>query len=323
MATPSVTSPEQDNKNLQTHSRHILNLLFPDLKPDEYDTLKQSIKKDGLRDAIIKYEGVILDGRYRYQACKELGIEPRFEHLPEDKAYLYHVVKQNVLARNLSKKRKSQRALIAAGLVVHLHHDDDSGSKVSKTSLIKEVVKLLDVSSGSIWQAIPVLEHDDSDLRYDLIKRIKDKGLSVGAANAIVVAGKPPPDPPPTPDDTSLHDSPEQFRMRALLSYYGLHHAFQILPLPGDSKGMRLESNFLEYPNGKPVDVFVFEKDDGKYTIKQGGGISNDQLVLCITPDCLGEVWNLSLEAWQLAKSKEIQETLQQGISEFITKRMS
>jgi ParB family transcriptional regulator, chromosome partitioning protein len=46
----------------------------------EYERLKKSIKKHGLiYPIIVNQDNVILDGYYRYKACKELGIKPRVE----------------------------------------------------------------------------------------------------------------------------------------------------------------------------------------------------------------------------------------------------
>jgi ParB-like chromosome segregation protein Spo0J len=47
--------------------------LVPNLSTDEFESLKQSIKEDGLTYAIIvNQHGVILDGYQRYKACQEL-----------------------------------------------------------------------------------------------------------------------------------------------------------------------------------------------------------------------------------------------------------
>jgi ParB-like chromosome segregation protein Spo0J len=52
---------------------------FP-MSKDEYEALKESIKKEGLYfPIIVNEEGEILDGYHRYKACLELGIEPKFE----------------------------------------------------------------------------------------------------------------------------------------------------------------------------------------------------------------------------------------------------
>ena len=52
--------------------------LVSELLPEEFESLKQSIKKaNGLYvPIIVNQDGIILDGHHRYKACQELGIEP-------------------------------------------------------------------------------------------------------------------------------------------------------------------------------------------------------------------------------------------------------
>jgi ParB family chromosome partitioning protein len=42
----------------------------------EFNSLRDDIKERGLQERIVLYQGKILDGRNRYQACKDLGIKP-------------------------------------------------------------------------------------------------------------------------------------------------------------------------------------------------------------------------------------------------------
>ena len=53
-------------------------LFFP--PPDEltFAGLVEDIRENGLIEPIVTYEGKILDGRSRYLACLEAGVEPRF-----------------------------------------------------------------------------------------------------------------------------------------------------------------------------------------------------------------------------------------------------
>lgn len=52
------------------------NLLWP-LSSDELKSLEESIRADGCRDAIVVWEGTILDGHNRYGICKKHNIEFR------------------------------------------------------------------------------------------------------------------------------------------------------------------------------------------------------------------------------------------------------
>jgi ParB-like chromosome segregation protein Spo0J len=54
--------------------------LVPKLSAEKNESLKQSIKQNGLWAPIaVNQDGVILYGRHRYKISQELGIEPRFE----------------------------------------------------------------------------------------------------------------------------------------------------------------------------------------------------------------------------------------------------
>jgi ParB-like nuclease family protein len=58
---------------------HSVASIFPMMSVEEFKALKESIQARGQRNPIYTYEGKIVDGRNRYQACTELGVKPRFE----------------------------------------------------------------------------------------------------------------------------------------------------------------------------------------------------------------------------------------------------
>jgi ParB-like nuclease domain len=58
---------------------HPLANVLPLIEGVEFDQLVDSITENGLHDPIILFEGSILDGRNRYRACLEAGVEPRTE----------------------------------------------------------------------------------------------------------------------------------------------------------------------------------------------------------------------------------------------------
>lgn len=54
---------------------HELAEALPPLSKDEFDSLADSIKRNKLRDPIVLFEGMILDGCHRYKAVSMLGVE--------------------------------------------------------------------------------------------------------------------------------------------------------------------------------------------------------------------------------------------------------
>jgi len=96
----------------QTYQLHPLCTLFPRLSGYEFDCLKHDIKENGLRTPITTYQGMILDGGNRYQACIDLGIRPMFEE------FVGEAIGAFVLTSNLHRRHLSpaQSAAIVASV---------------------------------------------------------------------------------------------------------------------------------------------------------------------------------------------------------------
>lgn len=58
---------------------HPISNWYPRQTGDDLQSLKDNIANIGQQRPIILFEGMIADGRHRYEICLELGIEPRFE----------------------------------------------------------------------------------------------------------------------------------------------------------------------------------------------------------------------------------------------------
>lgn len=91
--------------------------LFPWMQSEALDALREDIRAHGVREAVVFFDGAILDGRNRYMVARELGLPyPRreFGSRPSDGMDpLAFVVSHNLARRHLSE---SQRASIAARL---------------------------------------------------------------------------------------------------------------------------------------------------------------------------------------------------------------
>ncbi|MFH0824413.1 MAG: ParB/RepB/Spo0J family partition protein [Pseudomonadota bacterium] len=88
---------------------------IPAMLPDEYIALKADIEARGLLVPIETHNGQLLDGRHRFQACKELGIEPDVVEVTlngtSPAEYVWSV---NGIRRHLTP---SQRAAVAVELL--------------------------------------------------------------------------------------------------------------------------------------------------------------------------------------------------------------
>jgi hypothetical protein len=91
---------------------HPLAELFPPLAAPELAALTADIAAYGVHEAIVLFEGQILDGRNRFHACQTLGLPcPTRAYTGDDP--LAYVVSLNLQRRHLNE---SQRAMVAAKL---------------------------------------------------------------------------------------------------------------------------------------------------------------------------------------------------------------
>lgn len=86
--------------------------IFPWIEGEAYRALVDDIRKNGVLEPIVMLDGAILDGRNRYMAARELGIEyPVIEY--DGNNPLGFVISHNLTRRHLTE---SQRAMVAAKL---------------------------------------------------------------------------------------------------------------------------------------------------------------------------------------------------------------
>jgi DNA N-6-adenine-methyltransferase (Dam) len=150
---------------------HPLAVLFPLLDGDEFDALVADIRAYGLRQRIVLYNGAILDGRNRYRACTETGIEPRFEVF-NGADPLAFVVSLNLARRHLSE---SQRAIVAAKIATL---KDGQRSDLVQGLPIGRAAEMLNVGERSVARAKAVLEEGVPEL----IEKVERGEVSVSAA---------------------------------------------------------------------------------------------------------------------------------------------
>lgn len=168
---------------MKDYEHHPISDLFPLTSTADIKELAADIAENGLQFPIIIYEGKILDGRHRYEACSIAKIKPRFENYHGDDPMSF-VLSANLRRRHLTD---GQRAMIAAKManMKQGERTDTIGSnggsepsvnypKVSQS----EAAEALDVSTHSVGKAAKIL-----DASPKLTKQVEAGKISLNAAH--------------------------------------------------------------------------------------------------------------------------------------------
>jgi site-specific DNA-methyltransferase (adenine-specific) len=131
--------------------------IFPMMSEEEYLQLVLDIKAHGLREPIWTYQGKIIDGRNRYRACIELGIEPRYREWDGQGSLVQFVVSLNLHRRHLTS---SQKAAIALEIEKYLAKEAEEQKRVAaarRQQRIRELESALTDSSLPVTQQLVML----------------------------------------------------------------------------------------------------------------------------------------------------------------------
>jgi hypothetical protein len=128
----SITSEDTHNTaEDQARRFHPLADIFPLMEGEEFDALVVDIKAHGPVEPIVMHEGMILDGRNRYRACLDAGVQPTFTSFRGDDPAAY-VISANIHRRHLNAEQK--RNLIAKLLKAEPTKSDRQIAQVAKVS---------------------------------------------------------------------------------------------------------------------------------------------------------------------------------------------
>lgn len=122
--------------------------LFPWIEGAAFDELKADIAANGIREPIVFYEDQVLDGRNRYMAARDLGIDyPRVEYQGDDP--LGFVVSLNLKRRHMSER---ERAMVASRLA---NMPQGARTDIAPIGAMSDAAaaKMLNVSERSVERA--------------------------------------------------------------------------------------------------------------------------------------------------------------------------
>jgi protein gp37 len=157
-------------------------LIMPEMDSDDYAKLKEDISGFGLRYPITLFQGMILDGRHRYRACLELGIEPEFTTWQGGSSVVEFVLGENLYRRHLSS---GQKAMVATKAMEY-HKKEALKRMGDKTKRINN--DLLDFSKEETEQgsAPGALPSDSNVIEFP----VENGKATAAAAKAVGVSAR-------------------------------------------------------------------------------------------------------------------------------------
>ena len=158
---------------------------------EEMASLVEDIKANGLAQPIVTHEGKILDGRHRYQACLQAGVEPQFTEFRGNDALAF------VLSANLNRRHLSvaQRAMVAAKIATMPAHRPEIKCANLRTSQ-PDAAEALGVSRRSVQTAAQILDEAPK-----LAKEVEAGNITLNAARKQL---------PPPPTRRTIPPPPSQ-----------------------------------------------------------------------------------------------------------------
>jgi hypothetical protein len=135
---------------------HPLASIFPNMSAEDFAGLKADIAVRGVLEPVWLYEGMIVDGRHRVRACRELDL-PYPTRVYEGADPLGFILALNLHRRHLNE---SQRAMIAAALanmtVGRPRASNNSLNSGNKFISQEQAAKWLNVGMNIVSEAVKV-----------------------------------------------------------------------------------------------------------------------------------------------------------------------
>lgn len=107
---------------------HPVTKLFPPMDADAFKALKESIKEYGVKTPVWTYKGKLIDGRHRWKACQQLGIECPTREWKGKGSLVMFVLQLNLERRHLTKK---ERGLVAVNMLPLLEREAAARTKAA------------------------------------------------------------------------------------------------------------------------------------------------------------------------------------------------
>lgn len=165
--------------------------LIPKLSNEEFKQLEENIKSEGCREALIVWNGILIDGHNRYKICKQNNIdfkiiEKNFSNREEAKMW---IIKNQFGRRNLSIYDRSVLALklenlfkekAKANMLATQNNNSASAFQKSEKQIntTKEIAKIAGTSHDTISKVKKIEEKAPDDVKV----KVKKGEMSINQA---------------------------------------------------------------------------------------------------------------------------------------------
>lgn len=178
--------------------------LIPPLSGEEFSQLEENVKSDGCRDALVVWQGIIVDGHNRYKICRENNISFHIEEKDFADRYIAveWIIRNQFGRRNLSPAQRCELAMKLKTRIQEQAKENQGGfkgnqykigsrqnsDKDQKIDTYDELAKIAGVSSDTIRKTEKILKKGTPEQ----IERARKggKGNSVNAVHNEIVGKK-------------------------------------------------------------------------------------------------------------------------------------
>ena len=148
---------------------------------DSFEKLCEDIATNGLVNSIVLYDGKILDGRHRYEACLAAGVDPSFREYKGDDP-VGHVLSLNLLTRDWKPGQKAMIASNLANLPYGGDYKSDQCANLRTDSVSQsDAAEQMGVSRRTVQTAKKIREKANKAIT----KMVEDGEISVNAGAAL------------------------------------------------------------------------------------------------------------------------------------------
>ncbi len=185
---------------------HEFKSLIPPLEDEEYEQLEANLKKEGCRDPLVTWEGIIVDGHNRHEICTRngIGFECVRKQFSDRSEAIEWLIRNQFGRRNLNAYARTKLVLRLEATIAERAKakQEKSGGPLPQKSAEppietrEELAKLAGVSHDTVSKVKKIEAEGSAELKAKLAK---DEISINKAAKEISKANEPEPTPPKNP----------------------------------------------------------------------------------------------------------------------------